>query len=65
MINLWFGNGADDYIVKPFNSRELVSRVRNTLVRIERNRFANPLTGLSGNIRFKLNLTTGSQITGR
>jgi diguanylate cyclase (GGDEF)-like protein len=42
--------GADDYIIKPFNSRELVSRVKNTLIRIERNRYCNPLTGLSGNI---------------
>jgi diguanylate cyclase (GGDEF)-like protein len=41
--------GADDYIIKPFNSRELVSRVRNTLVRIYRNRGVNPLTGLCGN----------------
>lgn len=48
--------GADDYIVKPFNSRELVSRVRNTLVRIERNRFANPLTGLCGNIEIQTEL---------
>jgi len=48
--------GADDYIVKPFNSRELVSRVKNTLIRIERNRFANPLTGLSGNIEIQTEL---------
>ncbi|MGI6777783.1 MAG: response regulator [Acetivibrionales bacterium] len=43
-------SGADDYIVKPFNPRELLSRVRNTLIRIDRNRWANPLTGLQGNI---------------
>jgi len=42
--------GADDYIVKPFNHRELISRVNNTLKRIERNRWANPLTGLRGNV---------------
>ena len=48
--------GADDYIIKPFNSRELVSRVRNTLVRIDRNRCANPLTGLSGNVEIQSEL---------
>lgn len=42
--------GADDYIVKPFHPREVLSRVRNTLKRIDRNRFANPLTGLCGNL---------------
>ncbi|WP_372996990.1 response regulator [Lutispora sp.] len=42
--------GVDDYIFKPFNHRELVSRVKNTLRRIDRNRWANPLTGLQGNI---------------
>ncbi|TYQ16746.1 UNVERIFIED_CONTAM: response regulator receiver modulated diguanylate cyclase [Acetivibrio alkalicellulosi] len=48
--------GADDYIIKPFNSRELVSRVRNTLKRIDRNRWANPLTGLQGNIEIQTEL---------
>ncbi len=46
--------GADDYIIKPFNPRELISRVRNTLVRIERNRLVNPLTGLPGNIEIQM-----------
>ncbi|HOJ09714.1 MAG TPA: response regulator [Clostridiales bacterium] len=45
--------GADDYIIKPFNPRELLSRVRNTLVRIDRNRYVNPLTGLHGNIEIQ------------
>ncbi len=45
--------GADDYIVKPFNERELLSRIRNTLRRIDRNRSANPLTGLPGNLEIQ------------
>lgn len=45
--------GADDYIIKPFNPRELLSRVKNTLRRIDRNRWANPLTGLHGNIEIQ------------
>mgnify|MGYP000940174090 CR=1 FL=1 len=55
--------GADDYITKPFNERELISRVNNTLKRIDRNRNANPLTGLEGNLRIESEisrrLTTG------
>ena len=41
--------GADDYIIKPFNDRELTARVKNTLVRLDRMRDASPLTGLPGN----------------
>ncbi len=50
--------GADDYIVKPFNDRELLARVRNTLVRLERSRGANPLTGLRGNNDIETELST-------
>lgn len=49
--------GADDYIIKPFNPRELISRVRNTLKRIDRNRLANPLTGLQGNLEIQAEIT--------
>jgi diguanylate cyclase (GGDEF)-like protein len=45
--------GADDYITKPFNNRELISRIKNLLRRIDRNRNANPLTGLPGNIEIQ------------
>lgn len=41
--------GADDYVVKPFVKRELLARVHNTLVRLERMREVNPMTGLRGN----------------
>ena len=43
--------GADDYIVKPFDTLELVARVRTTLRRTEEVRAVSPLTGLPGNHR--------------
>jgi diguanylate cyclase (GGDEF)-like protein len=43
--------GADDYIVKPFDTLELVARVRSTLQRNADMRAASPLTGLPGNHR--------------
>ena len=41
--------GANDYVTKPFEMRELVQRVRNTLEWSRQQRSASPLTGLPGN----------------
>ncbi|MDR2162887.1 MAG: response regulator [Clostridiales Family XIII bacterium] len=50
--------GADDYVKKPFNERELLSRIKNIFRRIDRNRNANPLTGLNGNIEIQREVTS-------
>jgi len=42
--------GADDYIVKPFEPKELLARIRMILRRTERDLEANPLTKLPGNV---------------
>jgi diguanylate cyclase (GGDEF)-like protein len=42
--------GADDYVVKPFEPKELVARIRMIIRRTERDLEANPLTRLPGNV---------------
>ena len=56
--------GADDYITKPVESRELVARLRAAIRRAETQRTRNPLTGLPGNesilVRLERLLAQGS-----
>jgi diguanylate cyclase (GGDEF)-like protein len=54
-----FSVGADDYIVKPFDTPELMARIRGVLRRAREMRAVSPLTGLPGNVRIE------SEIEGR
>ncbi len=46
-----FAVGADDYIVKPFDTPELLARIGGALRRSREMRAQSPLTGLPGNVR--------------
>jgi diguanylate cyclase (GGDEF)-like protein len=48
-----FSVGADDYIVKPFDTPELLARIRGVLRRSKEMRQQSPLTGLPGNVRIE------------
>jgi diguanylate cyclase (GGDEF)-like protein len=48
-----FAIGADDYIVKPFDTPELLARIRGVLRRSKDMRAQSPLTGLPGNVRIE------------
>jgi len=54
--------GADDYVVKPFEPKELLARIRMILRRTERDLEANPLTRLPGNVSILNELTRRIEI---
>lgn len=45
--------GADDYVVKPFDPRELIARVDHLIIRLRQMRALNPLSGLPGNVEIE------------
>jgi diguanylate cyclase (GGDEF)-like protein len=51
-----FEAGADDYITKPFGSRELLARVRAKIRRVEADTALSPLTRLPGNLAIESDL---------
>jgi diguanylate cyclase (GGDEF)-like protein len=57
-----FAIGADDYIVKPFDTPELLARIRGVLRRAREMRAQSPLTGLPGNVRIESEIEALVQI---
>jgi PleD family two-component response regulator len=51
------GGGANDYVTKPWEQRELMLRVRNALDWSHQQRAASPLTGLPGNLTINVELS--------
>lgn len=50
--------GADDYVVKPFDTLELIARIQGTLRRTADIRALSPLTGLPGNHRIEVEIAS-------
>jgi GGDEF domain-containing protein len=50
--------GADDYVVKPFDTLELIARIAGTLRRTADIRALSPLTGLPGNHRIDVEVSS-------
>jgi diguanylate cyclase (GGDEF)-like protein len=60
-----FSVGADDYIVKPFDTPELLARIRGVLRRAREMRAQSPLTGLPGNVRIEEEIESRVEATQR
>ena len=56
--------GVDDYLVKPFDTAELIARVASTLRRNKEFREVSPLTGLPGNTRIRREIADRMQAGG-
>ncbi|GID27082.1 GGDEF domain-containing response regulator [Paractinoplanes brasiliensis] len=56
--------GVDDYLVKPFDTAELIARVSSTLRRNKEFREVSPLTGLPGNARVRREIADRMKLGG-